>query len=203
MEEPTQQAFTQSRQSLNPFSGFHNSQAQPSAVPFTSIDPHLQDLDSGEVFAQHFRSQLADPGHNQHLRDEDPFTRNIVPRFQEVHSRATPPQPRHTRPAESVGGQFGILTPHAKLSQNAQRPRNAYIHHNALDRIQRDYSEVQTAPPTDESRKKDGHFDNAKSIPNPPNLLAWRERLFEVDETITLSEDEYASFISASITYLN
>ncbi|MCJ1433946.1 Glutathione S-transferase U1 [Xylographa pallens] len=184
MEEPTQQAFAQSRQNLNPFSAFHNSQAQPSAVPFASLDPHLQDLDSGEVFAQHFRSQLADPGHNQHLRDEDPFNRNVVPRFQEVRSHATPPPT----------GQFGILTPHARLPRNAQRPRNAYLHHNALDRIQRDHSEVQLAHSADAARKKDGHFDNAKSIPNPPNLHAWRERLFDVDETITLSEDDFLTY---------
>ena len=193
MEEPSQQAFAQSRQSLNPFSGFRDFRAQASAVPFASLDPHLQGLDSGEVFAQHFRNQLGDPGHNQHLHDEDQFDRNVVPRFQEVRSHAIPPQPRHTYPAEPVD----------QLGRNAQRPRNTYLHHNTLNRIQRGHLEVQPAQLADKSRNKDGQFENAKSIPNPPNLLAWRERLFDVDETITLSEDEYASITSASIMHFN
>ncbi|MCJ1403593.1 hypothetical protein MMC11_006816 [Xylographa trunciseda] len=187
MEEPTQQAFTQSRQSLNPFS-FPNPQAQSSAVPFASLDPHLQDLDSGEAFAQHFRSQLAEPGHGQHLQAGDPFNRTVVPRFQEVRSVTTPQQSRHTRPVEHVG-QFG-----AQLPRNAQTPRNAYLHHDALDRIRRDYSELQSAQSADGSGKKDGHFADAKSVPNPPDLVTWRERLFHVDETITLSEDDFLTY---------
>ena len=192
MEDPTQQAFTQSRQSLKSFSGFPNSQAQQIAVPFASLDPHLRDLDSsGEAFAQHFRSQLADPSHGQHLHPGDPFNGNIVSRFQDVRSHATPPQPGQNR-STGLAGQFGVLTPHPQFPRNVQTPRNAYLHYDALDRIQRDYPELQSAPAADGSKKKDGHFANAKSIPNPPNLLNWRERLFHVDETITLSEDEYA-----------
>ena len=41
----------------------------------------------------------------------------------------------------------------------------------------------------------DGHFRNLKMIPNPPNLEEWRNRLFDVDETIILTEDEYVDFI--------
>ncbi|MCJ1288441.1 hypothetical protein MMC26_007798 [Xylographa opegraphella] len=187
MEEPTQQAFPKSQRSLNPFSEFHNPPAQPSAVPFASLDPHLQDLDSGEVFAQHFRNQFTDPGHNQHLRDGDLFNRNVIPRFQEVRSHTIPPHPRHTHPVELVG-QF------AQLPLNAQRPQNAYLHNNTLDRIQRDRSEVQPAQSANEPRKADGHFENTKIIPNPPDLLAWRERLFDVDEIITLSEDDFLTY---------
>lgn len=29
-------------------------------------------------------------------------------------------------------------------------------------------------------------------VPNPPDLEAWRQKLFDVDEMITLSEEEYA-----------
>lgn len=38
---------------------------------------------------------------------------------------------------------------------------------------------------------KDGHFGSMKIVPNPPNIDAWRERLFNVDEPITLTEEEY------------
>jgi hypothetical protein len=30
-----------------------------------------------------------------------------------------------------------------------------------------------------------------KLVPDPPDLEYWREKLFNVDETITLTEDQY------------
>ncbi|KAJ5221751.1 uncharacterized protein N7469_010638 [Penicillium citrinum] len=36
-----------------------------------------------------------------------------------------------------------------------------------------------------------GQLQGMKLIPDPPNLEYWRDRLFHVDEMITLSEDEY------------
>lgn len=43
---------------------------------------------------------------------------------------------------------------------------------------------------------KDSHLGGLKIVPNPPDLNAWRERLFNVDEPITLTEEQYASNIS-------
>lgn len=37
--------------------------------------------------------------------------------------------------------------------------------------------------------KTNGH-NNEKLVENPPDLEKWRQRLFDVDETITLSEEE-------------
>lgn len=39
--------------------------------------------------------------------------------------------------------------------------------------------------------KQESHFGGMKLIPNPPDLQAWRERLFNVDEMITLTEEQY------------
>lgn len=36
-----------------------------------------------------------------------------------------------------------------------------------------------------------GQFQGLKLIPNPPNLDEWREKLFHVDEMITLTEEQY------------
>jgi glutathione S-transferase len=36
-----------------------------------------------------------------------------------------------------------------------------------------------------------GHFSGMKLIENPPDLAQWRERLFNVDDTITLTEEEF------------
>lgn len=42
---------------------------------------------------------------------------------------------------------------------------------------------------------KDSHLGGLKIVPNPPDLDAWRERLFNVDEPITLTEEQYVSLI--------
>lgn len=43
-----------------------------------------------------------------------------------------------------------------------------------------------------------GQFEGLKLIPNPPDLEAWRERLFHVDDTITLTQEECVPPISLS-----
>ena len=39
-----------------------------------------------------------------------------------------------------------------------------------------------------------GHFSGMKLVENPPDLQLWRERLFNVDETITLTEEEFQTY---------
>ena len=39
--------------------------------------------------------------------------------------------------------------------------------------------------------KSDGQFEGLKIIPHPPDLQAWRGRLFNVDDTIVLTEDQW------------
>jgi hypothetical protein len=46
-----------------------------------------------------------------------------------------------------------------------------------------------TAPSSTHS----SHFQGLKLIAEPPDLDAWRQKLFDVDDTITLTEEEYAS----------
>jgi glutathione S-transferase len=41
---------------------------------------------------------------------------------------------------------------------------------------------------------RDSHIGKLKIVPNPPDLEIWRERLFHVDEPVTLTEDQYALF---------
>ncbi|CRG84822.1 Putative acetyltransferase C18B11,09c [Talaromyces islandicus] len=41
---------------------------------------------------------------------------------------------------------------------------------------------------------KDSHFGSMKIVPNPPDLDAWRDRLFNVDEPITLTEDQFKTY---------
>lgn len=43
----------------------------------------------------------------------------------------------------------------------------------------------------DNANKPVGLQKGLRLVPNPPDLGLWREKLFQVDGTITLSEDQY------------
>lgn len=45
--------------------------------------------------------------------------------------------------------------------------------------------------PVVNASQNDGYFKNMKLIADPPDLDKWRERLFNVEDTIVLSEEEY------------
>ena len=45
--------------------------------------------------------------------------------------------------------------------------------------------------PVTDGGTTEGHFSNMKMIPDPPNLEEWKKKLFDVDEIITMTEDEY------------
>ncbi|PGG99406.1 hypothetical protein GX51_06340 [Blastomyces parvus] len=50
------------------------------------------------------------------------------------------------------------------------------------------------SPSSPTSSKGDSYFKNMKMIPNPPDLKKWRERLFNVEDTIVLSEEEFQTY---------
>lgn len=94
--------------------------------------------------------------------------------------------PRPSRPGNddsSPGGQmFGVLTPHPQLPSQSQ---------NHTENLRGLQNEIDLRPqPITDGGTTEGHFNNMKMIPNPPHLEDWRQRLFDVDETITLTEDE-------------
>lgn len=104
-------------------------------------------------------------------------------RFQEVPSNVRgPEQLNHDFTRNGQAGQFGILTPHPQL------PNPPQIHHEALGRLQ---NEIDLRPvAVQDGGTTEGHFSNLKTVPNPPNLEEWRKKLFDVEDTITLTEDE-------------
>ena len=96
-------------------------------------------------------------------------------------------QPRPTRQkngAPNQGGQlFGILTPSGP-PHGQQSP-----HGEAVGGFQ---NEIDFRPrPVAGGGTTEGHFSNMKMVPNPPHLAEWRQRLFDMDEMMTLTEDEY------------
>ena len=88
------------------------------------------------------------------------------------------PRSQQNNALQHQAGQFGILTPHPALPSQHHLP-NALQHEQDL-----------FPSPDQNGGKEGGHFSNMKFVPNPPNLEEWRTRLFNVDDIITLTEDE-------------
>ena len=143
--------------------------------------PSQFDLDPSDPFQFNAQFDVQSP-------IPQPQTRNVLdpslqhPRFHEIQPHiphSAPPRTPVTRPQ---GGQFGILTPHNQL------PSNLQAHHEAFGRMHNDIGSEQGADGSESTGQ--GHFGNLKIVPNPPNLGAWRERLFNVSEPIELTDDE-------------
>ena len=169
-----------------PVSGFHPHSHHP--LP-SQLDPSLDD-----AFSSHFTGQLDDSSNGQLLHpgnsfgqrnNQQTFQESDSPRFQEIRSSTGPlshQSPNHVFHGQP--GQFGVLMPLLQPLQSQQDPLDRIHHEDAMVHV-----------PENANDKKEGHFANMKSIPNPPNLESWRERLFHVNETITMSEEEYVKLV--------
>ncbi|KAL8712202.1 MAG: hypothetical protein Q9225_006992 [Loekoesia sp. 1 TL-2023] len=108
-------------------------------------------------------------------------------RFQELPSNVREPEHVNNDFARNgQAGQFGILTPHPQI------PNQPQIHHEALGRLQ---NEIDLRPvAVQDGGTTEGHFSDMKIVPNPPDLENWRKKLFEVEDIVTLTEDEFQTY---------
>ena len=156
--------------------GFHHPAPHAHATLASQLDPNLQSLDPGNAFATQFHPQLGDPNNVFEQRPAQP-------RFHEIQAVPNHSPRRQQNNPFHQPGQFGVLTPNARIAGRTS------IQHDALGRLQQESGLLQT--PDHGGAKTEGHFANMKVVPHPPGLEIWRERLFNVDETITMSEEEY------------
>lgn len=179
-----------------PLAAFLNPRLKPTPLQVAAMEVHLHngnlfhhpghetlasqlELDASDPFQ--FNTQLDNQHHLQQLQQRTPYDqRPPPPRFQDLHSQV--PHNDQLDHAFNRPGQFGVLTPHPQV------PSQPQVHHEALGRLQ---NEIDLRPiAIQDGGTTEGHFKNLKMIPNPPNLEEWRRRLFDVDEVITLTEDE-------------
>lgn len=94
----------------------------------------------------------------------------------------------------------GQMLPPASLSQNGlamvnnvhpAHGDNFVILQSPTQGFQQDFVEMSSEPVDTTTLVAPGEQRGFKAIPDPPDLDYWRDRLFNVDEMITLSEDEY------------
>lgn len=100
------------------------------------------------------------------------------------------------------------VDPHQPL-QNATAQNAIALESNAQTRTDDGVSLLQSDPAFQQSNYGGLATDTTAStsfagqlqgklIPDPPDLEYWRDRLFHVDETITLSEEQYATHVANS-----
>ena len=163
---------------------FHDPQHHHTHPLASQLEPSLG-LDPEDAFSSTFQSQLDDPSNDHQLQVSNAFEHRIPqPRFHEIQP-ALPNAPRTQLGNPFLQrGQFGVLTTQPQLPSQPK--------HSAIGRLQHEQDLLQV--PGQGVEKNEGHFSNMKMVPNPPDLEAWRQRLFNVDDTITLSEEECAAF---------
>ena len=126
-------------------------------------------------------------------------TNNLLittPQYQTV----SPSIPRQHRLSNSGGFEINhdedILAnraghPNVRNSSTVSQVRSTPEMRNAqLDMLQSG-QEYNFALVTDIASKQEDYRKSMKLVPNPPDLDSWREKLFNVDETVTLSEEQY------------
>ncbi|KAI9848115.1 MAG: hypothetical protein M1838_000640, partial [Thelocarpon superellum] len=163
--------------------GVHHASAHHGHGLTSQLPPELQSLDAVDPNGFHERLpvELGDPGQGHPLQTSAAsFDHNPSASLQPRGSAVTHP---HTPQHASHGGQFGILTPGPPLTSQILRTPSS------LTRLQHPDSEL-FATPESAGAKRDGHLDGLKIVPSPPNLAEWRAKLFDVSETITLTEEE-------------
>jgi glutathione S-transferase len=141
----------------------HHTLASQAGLDLTGLDDH------DPVFHPDLR--LQDP--NAHaFQPPNPFDRSHGHRPIQVQNNNSPHTPHQH--GGNPGGQFGILT-------------TGSIQHNSIGRLQQEDDIF--GSPDGSDQKSNGHL-STKIVVDPPGLAEWRQKLFNVDEMITLSEEE-------------
>ncbi|KAF2031956.1 hypothetical protein EK21DRAFT_99281 [Setomelanomma holmii] len=86
--------------------------------------------------------------------------------------------------------------PPLRAAPQSSPPREAPIHSLQPLLHQQTHGEAlaQIAEADDAPSSNHGQFQGLKLIADPPDLEAWRQKLFDVDDTMTLSEEEFKTY---------
>ncbi|KAI1375553.1 hypothetical protein F4677DRAFT_421641 [Hypoxylon crocopeplum] len=189
--------------------GHHSQQSHHFRVPTLSPHPNLDlsPLDTADpVFQQHLQRlhgtvPVVQGDFVPHTQDG--FDRDTTPAhmLQQAHNqttsdlRRTPHQQHATLPiplpsshsAPPTHGQFGILSqnpiPQPDVVAQLQPDDDVYSQH------------AQLTPSGAEGSEQRPHGQLvSRIVVDPPDLQAWREKLFNVDDTIVLSNDEFETY---------
>lgn len=186
---------------------------QPQALHLSAIPQGLQNLDglpseaNDAFFQQRYAHHLGGPSaHTLHFQGHGGALQQVgghspFPPFSGGYPRtfelsAPPPQQQQQQqqhhhiqgpPPQQVRPQVQ-QSPMQRVPQQVSglEAQNEFLQNQPQAPGQIQVPEVDDAPVTNH-----GQFEGLRLIPDPPDLDLWREKLFHVDDTITLTEDEY------------
>ncbi|OTA81714.1 hypothetical protein M434DRAFT_401310 [Hypoxylon sp. CO27-5] len=190
--------------------GHHSQQPHHFRVPTLSSHPSLDltnlDTPDSAVFQQHIQRLHVVPTvpvvqenfspHAQDGFDRDP---NPAHMLQHTHNQSTsdlhraphqhraslPPPPSHSVPP--AHGQFGILG-QAPISQPSVVPQL-----RQEEDLFGQPSQANTSSAEASEQRPHGQLVS-RIVVDPPDLQAWREKLFNVDDTIVLTNDQFETY---------
>ena len=123
---------------------------------------------------------------SQSLQAIDPFNPSLPPlnTFDGVNHQLLPPHISEFSFASTPqnGDHFDVMPPARQLPS---QPAHDFSGSEAFNGLPSDLN-----LPDDLPEKNDSHLEGLKLVPNPPDLEVWREKLFHIEEPITLTEEE-------------
>lgn len=138
---------------------------------------------------QHHHQHLQQSHQQQHPRHL-PVTPGLHQSYHHPHPHPHTHPHTHPQQRQAPAGQFGILmpTPHpaAEPEDNVSSLRNPGPVH--------DYHRHQIEPPPPAAAPAPYKLSQAKLVIDPPDLQAWRERLFQVDDLIILTHEQFETY---------
>jgi hypothetical protein len=165
-----------------------------------SLPPGLQSLDaiSPEPNDGIFQRYLGDASQAQHhqLHAPNPFEHNAGLPHSQAQFQVPPNGYQHPttlrfNPLQAPPQHIQAPPPPPpQPTQLSQAPSQLIPRISELEQQEFVQTQTQTQETEDTPVTNHGQFEGLKLIPNPPDLEEWREKLFHVDDTITLTEDE-------------
>ncbi|KAL9094297.1 MAG: hypothetical protein Q9165_003437 [Trypethelium subeluteriae] len=127
---------------------------------------------------------------SQSLQAIDPFNPSLPPlnTFGGTNHQLLPPHISEFSfaPTPQNGHQFDVVHPARPLPSQSIHEFPGSDPFNGL--------QGDPALPDDPPIKNDSHLEGLKLIPHPRELDAWREKLFHIEEPITLTEEEFQTY---------
>ncbi|KAK4071216.1 uncharacterized protein Triagg1_6247 [Trichoderma aggressivum f. europaeum] len=135
---------------------------------------------------QHHHQHQHHQHHQQSHQQQHPRHLPVAPGLHQSYHHPHP----HPQQRQAPAGQFGILMPTprsaAEPEDNTSSLRNPGPIH--------DYHRHQIEPPPPTATPAPYKLSQAKLVIDPPDLQAWRERLFQVDDLIILTHEQFETY---------
>ena len=158
----------------------------PQIIPASHLDPSLQNIGPNNGYSPHYGPQYDDPSNSQLSQSGNIYSDNgnelqeQYPEPPHPHLDSQPPKLQSLY--QGSAPQFSVLLPPSQGEEHDSTvvQDSVAYHDNGNSQIAGKES----------AEKKEGHFPGMKMIPNPKDLKEWREKLFNVDEEMVLTEEE-------------